>query len=105
MTLQHIVLFRYDQDLAPEQNAEMRRQVEAWPDAIPGIDALRLGSDLTGERTQGHQYLLYMEFEDEAALRAYQIHPVHQEFLKWAAGQGCTPIAFDYHLTDDNVIV
>jgi Stress responsive A/B Barrel Domain len=105
MTLQHIVLFSYPEELAPDDAAEMRGQIEAWPGVIPGIRALRFGTDITGERTRGYQYLLYMEFDDEDALHTYQSHPVHQKFLHWVLDHECTPLAFDYHLTDRTVIV
>jgi hypothetical protein len=102
--LQHIVLFSYPQDLGQDDEAEMRRQIREWPGVIPGIRALRFGTDITGERTRGHQYLLYMEFDDEDTLRAYQGHPVHQQFLRWVRDHECTPLAFDYHLTDRTVL-
>jgi hypothetical protein len=103
--LQHIVLFSYPEELSTEDAAEMRRQIEAWPGVIPGITALRFGRDLTGERTRGYQYLLYTEFDDEDTLRAYQGHPVHQQFLRWVLDHDCTPLAFDFHLTDQTVFV
>jgi hypothetical protein len=105
MTLQHIVLFAFAQNLDDEQALEMRGQIEAWPSEIGGIDALRFGSDLTGARTRGHQYLLYMEFAGLAELQAYQQHPVHQRFLAWVLDHDCTPLAFDYHLTAQTVIL
>jgi Stress responsive A/B Barrel Domain len=105
MTLQHIVLFSYPTELSAEDAAEMRGQIEAWPGVIPGIKALRFGRDITGERTRGYQYLLFMEFDDEDTLRAYQGHPVHQRFLSWVLDHSCTPLAFDYHLTDQTVFV
>lgn len=105
MALQHIVLFNYPGGLSTEDDAEMRRQVEGWHGVIPGINALRLGSDITQARTQGYQYLLYTEFDDEDTLRAYQGHPVHQAFLKWVIDRNCTVVAFDYHLTDRTVII
>ena len=104
MTLQHIVLFAFAAELDDEDAAEMRAQIEAWPDRIGGIGAIRFGRDLTGARTRGHQYLLYTEFQDEPALVAYQQHPVHQDFLKWVLDHGCTPLAFDFELNQDTVI-
>jgi heme-degrading monooxygenase HmoA len=103
MTLQHIVLFSYPEELSDEDATEMRRQVQEWPSAIPGFRALRFGRDLTDARTRGYQYLLYTEFDDVDALHAYQQHPVHQEFLAWVTAHECTPLAFDYHLDDETV--
>jgi heme-degrading monooxygenase HmoA len=104
VTIQHIVLFSYPQELSTADAAEMRRQVEAWPGVIPGFRALRFGRDLTDARTRGYQYLLYTEFDDEDALVTYQQHPVHQEFLAWVLDHDCTPLAFDYHLDESTVV-
>ncbi len=104
MVLQHVVLFAFPADLSGEDAAEMRRQITAWPEEIGGITTLRFGSDITGERTRGHQYLLHMEFDDVDALHRYQKHPVHQRFLQWVLERECVPLAFDYQLDDSTVI-
>jgi hypothetical protein len=105
VSLQHIVLFSFPQDLSPEDDAEMRRQVEEWPEAIGGMTSIRLGRSLNEERTRGYQYLLYTEFPDVETLVTYQKHPVHQEFLRWVLDRDCTPLAFDYHLDRSTVIL
>jgi heme-degrading monooxygenase HmoA len=104
MTLQHIVLFAFAAELDDQDAAEMRAQIEDWPDRIGGFEAIRFGRDITGARTRGHQYLLYTEFQDEPALVAYQQHPLHQHFLKWVLDHDCTPLAFDFELNQDTVI-
>ncbi len=104
MTLQHIVLFEFSDDLDDADVADMRSQIQSWPEKIGGISLIRFGADMTGARTKGHQYILYTEFEDPAALRAYQQHPVHQVFLKWVVDHGCSPLAFDYDINQDTVI-
>jgi hypothetical protein len=103
MTVQHVVLFSYPDELSPADAADMRDQIRAWPAAIPGIRDLRFGRDLTEARTRGYQYLLYMTFDSEQDLLTYQAHPVHQQFLKWVLDHACTPLAFDFHLTDETV--
>lgn len=105
MTLQHVVLFSFPGDLGPEDDAEMRRQVEAWPAEIGGMTAIRLGRSIDEARIRGYQYLLYTEFPDVETLVAYQKHPVHQEFLRWVLDRDCTPLAFDYHLDETTVIL
>ena len=104
MTLQHIVLFSFPTDLSPEDDVAMRGQVASWRTQIGTMGRLRFGTDLTGARTRGHQYLLYTEFEDEIALQAYRDHPVHQAFLAWITERSCTPLAFDYHLDATTVL-
>ena len=105
MSLQHIVLFSFPQDLSSEDDAEMRRLVEEWPGAIGGMTAIRLGRSINEERTRGYQYLLYTEFPDVETLVTYQQHPVHQKFLRWVLDRDCTPLAFDYALDESTVIL
>jgi hypothetical protein len=104
MTLQHVVLFSFPEELSAEDWADMRRQVRSWPGEIGGIDAIRLGPSINTERTRGYQYLLYTEFADEDALVRYQQHPVHQHFLHWVLDRDCTALAFDYYLDDSTVV-
>lgn len=104
MALQHIVLFAFAADLVDADADEMRRQIQSWPQEIGDINAIRFGADITGARTKGHQYLLYTEFDDSAALQAYREHPVHQKFLKWVMDHGCIPLAFDYEINENTVI-
>lgn len=105
MSLQHVVLFSFPEDLSERDWADMQAHVRAWPEKIGGIDKLRLGESINTERTRGYQYLLYMEFEDVPALLKYQQHPVHQDFLRWVLDRDCTPLAFDYHLDDSTVVL
>lgn len=105
MTLQHVVLFSFPEELTVADWAEMQRQVRSWPTEIGGFGKLRLGRSINEERTRGYQYLLFVEVADEPALLAYQQHPVHQQFLRWVIERDCTPLAFDYHLDEATVIV
>lgn len=105
MAVQHVVLFSFPADLSAPDAAEMQRQVRSWPSEIGGFQRLRFGPSFNTERTRGYQYLLFMELADEAALAAYQQHPVHLYFLRWVLDRDCTPLAFDYHVDDSTVIV
>jgi hypothetical protein len=104
VTLQHIVLFSFPEELSTADARDMRDQVASWATEIATMSALRFGTDLTGARTRGYQYLLYMEFADTDALKAYQAHPVHQRFLAWITERDCTPLAFDYYLDPTTVL-
>lgn len=104
MTLQHVVLFSFPQDLSDADWDDMRRQVRSWPAEIGGIDAIRFGPSTNIDRTRGYQYLLYMELADLDALVRYQQHPVHQHFLRWVLDRDCTPLAFDFYLDAETVI-
>jgi hypothetical protein len=103
--LQHVVLFSFPAEPTSEQAEEIRSYVREWPGVIPGIRALRFGEALFTDRTRGYQYLLYMEFDSVDDLRSYQAHPVHQKFLSWVIDNSITPLAFDYFLTEEAVLL
>jgi hypothetical protein len=105
MSLQHVVLFSFPEELSERDAAEMRSQVAAWPEGIGGISRLRFGSDLTGARSNGYCRLLFMEFAGTEELLAYQRHPVHQAFHRWVVERNCTPLAFDYVLDSSTVLI
>jgi hypothetical protein len=105
MTLQHIVLFSFPRELSAAEAADMRAMVASWPGKIGLMTKCRFGTDLTGARTRGYNYLLYTEFPDVEAMNAYRAHPVHLEFLDWLVERDCTPLAFDYHLDGDTVLM
>jgi hypothetical protein len=104
MTLQHIVLFSFPRELSQDEAAQMRAMVGSWPQEIGLMTKCRFGTDLTGARTRGYGYLLYTEFPDTEALNEYRAHPVHLAFLDWLVERDCTPLAFDY-LLDENTIL
>jgi hypothetical protein len=103
--LQHVVLFSFPTDLDDADWADMQAQVRSWPAEIGGIDTIRLGPSINAERTRGYQYLLFMELADLDALVRYQKHPVHQKFLQWVIDHNCTPLAFDYYIDEDTVVL
>jgi hypothetical protein len=105
VALQHVVLFSFPRPLSADEEAEMRAMVASWPDKIGLMDKCRFGADLTGKRTRGYTQLLYTEFADAETLGRYQAHPVHQQFLSWIMERDCTPLAFDYHLDEDTVLM
>jgi Stress responsive A/B Barrel Domain len=105
MTVQHIVLFSFPRELSEGEAADMRAMVASWPREIGLMGKCRFGTDLTGARTRGYPYLLYTEFPDVGALETYRAHPVHQQFLAWLTERDCTPLAFDYHLDGQTVLM
>ncbi len=105
MTLQHIVLFSFPSPLSADEEAEMGGMIASWPHEIGLMTKCRFGTDLTGARTRGYGYLLYTEFPDTETLDRYRAHPVHQRFNQWIVERECTPLAFDYHLNDQTVLL
>src|SRR5262249_14896246 len=98
MDLQHIVFFSLPRWLVEDAAGQMGSMVASGPSESGLMTKCRFGTDLTGARTRGYNYLLYTEFPDAATLNEYRAHPVHQRFLDWLIERDCTPLAFDYYL-------
>ncbi|MGH3472416.1 MAG: Dabb family protein [Nocardioidaceae bacterium] len=96
--LQHVVLLDFPEALSADDDATLRSMVAAFPAKIGLMIECHFGSDLTGARTRGYDYLLYSVFADEDALHEYTVHPVHQELLRFLDGHNCRRLGFDYHL-------
>ena len=105
MTLQHIVLFSFPTPLSPADEEQLGAMVASWPREIGLMTKCRLGTDITGARTRGYSHLLYTEFPDFITMTAYRDHPVHQALLAWLNERDCVPLAFDYALDDQTVLM
>jgi quinol monooxygenase YgiN len=77
----HLVLYRMKPEKSAQDEdrllAEARRELAR----LPGVKNLRVGRTLSGPQ-QGYTLALAMEFDDQAALEAYRVHPGHQRFVK-----------------------
>ena len=102
--VQHVVLFKFPDELSLEEEQWMFEQVRAWPRTIEGFTGLRVGKDVTG-RNGGYAYLLLTEFKDEDAHQAYYSQPAHVAFGEWVASKGCEVIRVDYPLTPETLVV
>ncbi|MGH3094415.1 MAG: Dabb family protein [Streptosporangiales bacterium] len=105
MAVQHVVLFKFPEQLSPADEDAMRRAVGSFGEHIGEATRLRFGADTGGGRTQGYTYLLLSEFPDESALQRYRDHPVHRDFLDWLAEQDATLLGFDYSLDEQTVLI
>ena len=101
---QHVVLFKFPNELTDEAEREMIDQVRKWPETIPGFTGLRFGQDVSG-RSGGYSYLLLTEFENEEMHQAYYSQPAHVAFSEWVFARGCEAIRVDYPLNEETLIV
>ncbi|BAN34002.1 stress responsive alpha-beta barrel domain-containing protein [Sulfuricella denitrificans skB26] len=89
--IKHIVMWRLREEAGDKTaNAqELKRQLEGLNGRIPGLIKLEVGIDFSQEG-ESSDVVLYSEFESNAALQAYQIHPAHNEvvpFVKSVRGE------------------
>lgn len=77
----HIVLYRMKAGTTQEDENRLIDQARRKLTTLPGVRNLRAGKSIEG-RKQGYSVALVMDFQDEAALETYRLHPDHQKFVK-----------------------
>ena len=77
--LTHVVSFTFTD---AEDRHEAQARLESLPPHIDAIRSLTTGLDLLGDPGAAHLVLITTH-DDVAGLRAYQEHPVHEEFGAW----------------------
>ena len=92
----HIVLIRLKNSVTDREAGAFLGTAKKLLSAIPTVRNLRVGRGIGIKADVSHPYALVMEFEDDAALEAYQVHPDHQRFVKDVVG----PIQDDKQVYD-----
>ena len=77
--IRHAVLMTF---LDPADAPEAKARLEALPARISEIRTLEVGLDVVGSPASAH-LLLLTTHDSVETLKAYQGHPVHQEFGAW----------------------
>ena len=71
----HVVLIRLKE---AEKTPFVIRQAREVLGSIPGVKNLRVGEGIKSDYS--YPIALVMDFDDEATLEAYQVHPEHVRF-------------------------
>ena len=78
--VKHIILWRLREDLTAEEKENVKKDIKAGLEGlavrIPGLLDIRVNIDGRLE-TSNADVMLDSTFTDEAALRAYAVHPEH----------------------------
>jgi hypothetical protein len=77
--------------------AEAKKRLESMYGRIPGLLKLEAGIN-SGPDKGAADLLLYCEFPDFDALKAYQEHPVHREFVEYIRKSRDTRQVVDYEV-------
>jgi hypothetical protein len=99
--VEHVVLFKWKEDAAPEAVQAVIRGLKALNDKIPGIMDLSCGENFSA-RSQGFHCGLVVRFINRAALDVYGPHPAHQEVVQnLIAPIRADILAVDYEIGED----
>ncbi len=91
--VQHIVMWKFKEDVDKEQAAaQMKEKLEALVGVVPGLQWLEVCPTYQGDA----DYALYSEFDSAEALEAYQVHPGHVAAKEIVQKYITTRIVADY---------
>lgn len=82
----HVVLIRLKEGLGDSDGTKLLGRARELLAPIPGVRNLRVGKGLGKKDEREYPLALLMEFDDDSALAAYQVHPRHQEFVRDVVG-------------------
>ena len=94
--IHHIVLLRLKPEISAEETDAFVKEARRVLGPIPGVRDLRVGRGLGVKAEAAHPIALLMDFADDEALEAYQVHPEHQRFVHEIVG----PIQDDKQVYD-----
>ena len=79
--VKHVILWELKAEYSAEEKAEIKKGIKAGLESlagvIPGLVDIKVNID--GLNSSNADCMLDSTFTDEAALKAYAVHPAHQE--------------------------
>jgi len=98
MTLRHVVAWKLaasDPAVRDEQARQISDRLMALVGVVPSIGSLSVGPNVIDGNWD---VALVADFEDAAALDAYQVHPVHQEVVAYVRSVVSDRVAVDFEI-------
>jgi Stress responsive A/B Barrel Domain len=105
----HLVLFKPRPDLTPGDRDRFVRALSTALESIPSISRYRLGrrrrhnAAYEAVMTVDYEFAGMLEFEDEAALKAYLSHSAHDELGSLFYTCNAAVLAYDYELAEGDL--
>ena len=93
----HVVFYKMKLGTTEADERGLMDQARRDLAKLPGVMNLRVGKSIEAS-AQGYSIALVMDFQDEAALQTYRVHPEHQDFVKNVTEPVVSEIwRFDFH--------
>ncbi len=92
--LSHIVVFWTDPN-KPDAVEKLIAGAKEYLPKVPGVLSFHIGTMVSSPRPvvdQSYQVALNTTFKDRAAEQAYQVHPLHLEFVEKAYKPNCVKV-------------
>jgi len=96
-TLRHIVLYKFKDELKPQQVQEVIDAFAALPKKIDTVVGFEHGTNVSPEgKSEGLTHCFVVSFRDEKGRDAYLVHPAHLEYVKLVKDRREKVVVFDY---------
>lgn len=76
--LRHVVMVNFKAEMGQRERGEFAKQAAGTLAQIPGAKNIVLGQALEVEGPARYSAALFIDFEDDAALKTYLEHPLHK---------------------------
>ena len=76
--VKHVVMVKFKPEVTQEQQAEFAKMSVGALVQIPGVKSIVAGQALDIEGKPAYNAVLFIDFDDEAKLKAYLEHPTHK---------------------------
>ena len=79
--IKHVILWKLKAEYSAEEKNEIKQGIKAGLESLAGVipGLVEIKVNINGLESSNADCMLDSTFVDEAALKAYAIHPAHQE--------------------------
>jgi hypothetical protein len=95
--VKHIVMLDFKEENKKENLKKVKKILEELLETVPTLKSMEVGINFSKEE-RAMDLSLYSEFEDQAGLEAYAIHPAHLEVLAFIKSVAISSKVSDYTL-------
>jgi quinol monooxygenase YgiN len=76
--IRHIVMAKFKPEIGQREREEFVKKTRESLSQIPGTQNVAVGLALEAAGKARYETALFVDFENEAALKSYDDHPIHQ---------------------------
>ena len=96
--IRHIVCWTLKEENKADNAEAIKHRLESLRGKIPGMFHLEVGINTADAPQDNWDVALLCDFEDMAALDAYQVHPLHKEAAIFIASVRTNRVCVDYEV-------
>jgi uncharacterized protein (DUF1330 family) len=75
--IRHVIMGNFKAEITPEWREKFITKAQEALSQVPGTHNVRMGKASEIQGKNPYELALFIDFDDEAAFKAYQHHPLH----------------------------